>query len=97
VELVEVALVLHQRGARQIIEVLDAAGGEIGLHRLHQRQILAQRHRHAGGYSTRPTRNDRNGPRVGEDDVDGRALQTTTRERALWVLSIVLSMALLLA
>src|SRR5690242_15833856 len=49
------------------------------------------------GYSTRPARNDRNGPRVGEDDVDGQALQTTMRERALWVLSIVLSMALLLA
>ena len=49
VELVEVALVLHQRGARQIIEILDAAAGEVGLHRLHQRQIFAQRHRHAGG------------------------------------------------
>ena len=49
VELVEVALVLHQRGARQIVEVLDAAAGEIGLHRLHQREVFAQRHRHAGG------------------------------------------------
>ena len=50
VEFVDVALVLHQRGARQIIEILDAARREIGLQRLHQRQILAQRHRHAGGF-----------------------------------------------
>jgi len=28
VELVQVALVLDQRGARQIVEVLDAAAGE---------------------------------------------------------------------
>ncbi len=50
VELIEVALVLHQRGARQIIEILDAAAGEIGLHRLHQRQVLAQRHGDTGGF-----------------------------------------------
>ena len=50
VELVEIALVLHQRRARQIVEVLDPAAGEIGVHRLHQRQIFAQRHRHAGGF-----------------------------------------------
>ena len=50
VELVEVALVLHQRGARQIVEVLDPAAGEVGLHRLHQRQVFAQRHRDAGGF-----------------------------------------------
>ena len=50
VELVEVALVLHQRGARQIVEILDPARGQIGLHRLHQGEILAQRHRHAGGF-----------------------------------------------
>ena len=48
VELVEVALVLHQRGAREIVEVLDPARREIGLHRLHEREIFAQRHRHAG-------------------------------------------------
>ena len=50
VELVEVALVLHQRGAREIVEILDAAAGEIGLHRLHQRQVFAQRDGHAGGF-----------------------------------------------
>ena len=49
VELVEVALVLDQRGARQIVEVLDPARGEVLVHRLHQREIFAQRHRHAGG------------------------------------------------
>ncbi len=48
VELVEIALVLHQRRARQIIEILDAAAGDVLLHRLHQREVFAQRHRHAG-------------------------------------------------
>jgi hypothetical protein len=50
VELVEVALVLHQRRARKIVEVLDPTAGEILLHRLHQREVLAQRHRHAGRF-----------------------------------------------
>src|SRR5262249_847065 len=49
VELVEIALVLHQRGARQIVEILDPARREVRLHRLHQRQVLAQRHRQPGG------------------------------------------------
>jgi hypothetical protein len=48
IELVEVALVLHQRGARQIVEALDLAGGQILRHRLHQGEVFAQRHRHAG-------------------------------------------------
>ena len=50
VELVEVALVLHQRGAREIIEVLDAAVGQVRLHRLHQREVLLQGDRHLGGF-----------------------------------------------
>ena len=50
VELVEVALVLHQRGAREIVEVLDPAAGEVLLHRFHQGQVFAQRDRHAGGF-----------------------------------------------
>ena len=50
VELVEVAFVLHQRRARKIVEVLDPSAGEVLLHRLHQREVLAQRHRHAGGF-----------------------------------------------
>ena len=45
VELVEVALVLHQRGAGEIVEILDRLVGEIGVERLHQRQIFAQGHR----------------------------------------------------
>src|SRR4029077_3551900 len=49
VELVEVALALDQRGAREIVEDLDPDAGEVLLHRLHQREIFAQRHRHAGG------------------------------------------------
>ena len=44
VELVEIALVLHQRGARQIIEILHRLVGEVGVERLHQRQIFAQGH-----------------------------------------------------
>ena len=50
VELVEVALVLHQRGAREVVEILDPAAGEVLLHRLHQREVFAQRDRHAGGF-----------------------------------------------
>ena len=45
VELVEVALVLHQRGAGEVIEVLHRLIGEVGVERLHQRQIFAQGHR----------------------------------------------------
>jgi hypothetical protein len=48
IELVEIALVLHQRGARQIVEALDLARGQILRHRLHQGEIFAQRHRDAG-------------------------------------------------
>ena len=48
IELVEIALVLHQRRARQIVEILDTPAGEVLLHRLHQREIFAQRHRDAG-------------------------------------------------
>ena len=48
VELVEVALVLHQRGARQVIEILDRLLGEVGVERLHQRQIFAQGDRDLG-------------------------------------------------
>ena len=45
VELVEVALVLHQSGAGQVIEILHRLIGEVGVERLHQRQIFAQGHR----------------------------------------------------
>src|SRR5690606_1463416 len=49
VEAVQVALVLHQRGAGEVVEVLHAAVGEVGLEGFHQRQILLQRHRQSGG------------------------------------------------
>jgi hypothetical protein len=42
IELVEIALVLHQRGARKVIEILDRLLGEIGVHRFDQREIFAQ-------------------------------------------------------
>ena len=50
VELIEIALVLHQSGTRQVVERLDPAVGQIHLHRLDQREIFAQRHRQAGGF-----------------------------------------------
>ncbi len=36
IEPVEVALVLHQAGAREIVEILDAAVGEVCLHCLQE-------------------------------------------------------------
>ena len=50
VETVEIALVLHERRAREIVEILDAPAGEILLHRFHEREIFAQRHRDARGF-----------------------------------------------
>ena len=43
------ALVLHQAGAGEIIELVDAVFGEIGLDAFEQRQIFAQGHRDLGG------------------------------------------------
>ncbi len=40
IELVEVALVLHQSGARKVIKILHRLLGEVGVERLHQRQIF---------------------------------------------------------
>ena len=48
VELVEVALVLHQDGARQIVEVVDAVVGDVLLHALHQGEVLLDGDRHLG-------------------------------------------------
>ena len=45
IELVEIALVLYQRGPRQVIKILHRLFGEVGVERLHQRQIFAQGHR----------------------------------------------------
>ena len=48
VELVEVALVLHQHRARQVVEVVDLVVGDALLHGLHQRQVLLDGDRHLG-------------------------------------------------
>ena len=48
VELVEVALVLHQDRARQVVEVVDRIIGDVLLHRLHERQVLLDGDRHLG-------------------------------------------------
>ena len=50
VELVEIALVLDQRRAREVVKILDAPRREVVLHRLHEGEIFAQRHRYAGGF-----------------------------------------------
>src|SRR5262249_4109815 len=47
IKFVEIALILHQRRARKIIKVLHPARGQVNINRLHQREIYAQRHRHA--------------------------------------------------
>ncbi len=48
VEAVQVALVLHQGGAGEVVEVLDVVAGHPLLHRLEERQVLPERHRDAG-------------------------------------------------
>ena len=49
IEAIEVALVFHERRAREIVEILDAIAGDAGADGLEQRQVLFQRHRHFGG------------------------------------------------
>ena len=49
VELVEIALVLHQRGAGEIIEIVDLQIDDVLVQRIHQRQIFLERHRNARG------------------------------------------------
>ena len=43
VELVEIALILHQSGARKIIEVLDLHIDHFLVHRLQQKEVFLQR------------------------------------------------------
>jgi hypothetical protein len=45
VELVEVALVLHQRRTREIVEIVDAIAGNALLHRFEQREVFPERDR----------------------------------------------------
>ena len=49
IETVEVALVLHEARAGEIIEILDAISGDAGADGFKQRQVLFQRHRDFGG------------------------------------------------
>ena len=49
VELVEIALVLDQRGAREMIEILHSEAGQTRIHRLHQGQIFLESDRDPGG------------------------------------------------
>ena len=50
VELVEIALILHQGGARQVIEILDLIVDDVTVQRLQERQIFAQGDRHIGRF-----------------------------------------------
>jgi hypothetical protein len=49
IELVEVALVFHQAGAGEEVELLDALVGEVAVERVEQRQVLAQGDGDLGG------------------------------------------------
>ena len=49
IEAVEVAFVLDQCGARQVIEVLGAVAGQPPVESRHERQVLVQRDRYSGG------------------------------------------------
>ena len=44
---VEIFLVLHEAGAREVIEILDAPESDLFLQRFDERQELADRDRHA--------------------------------------------------
>jgi hypothetical protein len=48
VEFVQVALIFHKCGSRQIIEILDPLAGQGFVHGLHEREIFTQRNRNAG-------------------------------------------------
>ena len=48
VELVDIALILHQGGARQVIKVSHLHIDDLFVHRLHQHQVFLQRDRHFG-------------------------------------------------
>ena len=48
VEAVQVALVLDQGGARQVVEAVHRQVGHAPVHRLHQHEVLAQRHGRLG-------------------------------------------------
>ena len=50
VEFVEIALILDQRGARQIIKIFDLRANHIIVQRFQQRQIFAQGNRHIGAF-----------------------------------------------
>ncbi len=43
IEAVEVALVLHERRAREVVEIFDAAIGDAGAHGVEQRQVFLER------------------------------------------------------
>jgi hypothetical protein len=47
VEAVEVAFVLHHRGAGKVVEAVDVVGDEAGLQRLEKREVFAQGNRDA--------------------------------------------------
>ena len=88
VEAVDVALVLHQAGAGEVVEALGVVEDEPGVERLEEAEVLAQGDRDPGGAQLaeearvhqltpeRPARTTRTASRQGErDGVDGGVLQ----------------------
>ncbi len=48
IEAVEIALILYERGARQVVEIFDTAACDPGAYGIQQRQIFLQCHRQLG-------------------------------------------------
>ncbi len=48
IEAIDMPLVLHQRGAGEIVEAFDIVGDEAGIHAFEQGQVLPQRNRDPG-------------------------------------------------
>jgi hypothetical protein len=50
VEAVEMALVLHHGGAREVVETLDIVTRQPAVQTFDQREVFTQRDRHLGGF-----------------------------------------------
>ena len=50
IKFVEIALVLHQCGAREVVKILHLARCQIAIQRFQQHQVFLQRNRNAGGF-----------------------------------------------
>lgn len=62
IELVEVAFIFHEAGARQVIEILHPLVGEVDLQGFHQHQVLFQGDGHLGGLELVKERREHGAP-----------------------------------